>query len=175
MSRNRVVDIKFFLIIIPLAVSWLGFNSCHRAQKKVDPFYINRGEWDDYEIPLLKPYKLINLNGMKEWSMNLESDSVLMYLGSSIQNIEKANVIDGVICLYSSKTIVNAKLPMRLIWAVIIPSKKTEKGFISHASYIEYLKEIGFSTEPGLYNVEDILKYAGQNDVINWKEIRSNN
>ena len=146
----------------------LFLSSCNSSSKKIDPFYTDRGDWDDFEVPLIKPYKMIILNGSKEWGMNMEQ-------GSMLEDIREVNVINGVILAHCKKTIFYPENVNKEAWAIIIPSKNFEKIFAIHYQYVQYLKSIGFEASPELYDVNDVAEYAGHYDIVNWKEIKSNN
>lgn len=138
--------------------------SCKRSAKNVDPFYTNRGEWDDVELPLIKPYQLIKLNGMS-WSMNTEDANML-------DSVKQVNVVNGTICVNSMKTYFEHRDLAREVWSVFIPSEKIEKHFLYFSQYEEYLKVRGWQAAPQLYNVDDVAIYAGNNEVINWRKIK---
>jgi hypothetical protein len=162
----KTLSIKVFCFLMALALS-----SCKRKGNNVDPFYNNRGEWDDVELPLIKPYKLVKLNGNKEWVMNLEEWTFSISLG----DVKEINVVNDLILVHSYKTALITDTISKEVWVVIVPKKKQEIGFLKYREYLAYLNKIGLKNELKLHNVEDVAKYAGKNQVIKWNEINSYN
>jgi hypothetical protein len=141
------IKILIFLIILSFVASCI--ISCkNKADKDVDEFYTTKGEWDAGRIPFLKPYEAINATKESGWSMNLEGKD----LDTGFPNIKKANVVNGIILLYSTNTILHG-IDVKQSWHVIIPGKHIEKGFASHQEYFDYLKKIGIRIEPHLYDI----------------------
>ncbi|OOQ56488.1 hypothetical protein [Mucilaginibacter pedocola] len=154
-----------FLIVFFLVTCHFADRTTH--PKGIDKFYLNRGDWDDFEIPLIKPYKAIQLNGFKNWSMNLEVDGV-----GSVDSIKQVNVVNNAIILRSIKTYYQHREPDREVWTVVIPSKKIEEEFLTHREYVAYLKKNGFTNEPRLLDIERVADYAADYDIIDWKKIK---
>jgi hypothetical protein len=141
--------------------------SYDRTPENVDPFYTNKGEWDDVEIPLIKPYQLVKLNRHDDWDMSLEQSFML-------GDVKKLNVLKSYIFVYSKKTYFNYQAPIKPGWVVINTSKKLEKTFETYIEYVKFLKENGFVKDPMLYNVDDIAAYSRTHDVMDWKELNKN-
>jgi hypothetical protein len=131
----RRLRLVFALTSILIIGVLFCFTSCHRSSKKVDPFYTNRGGWDYTELPLIKPYNLIILNGFKRWGMNMNSASML-------DSITSINVVDNTILVHSLKTIYKGGGTEREVWAVVIPSEKIEREFLYFSDYVVYIKNI---------------------------------
>ena len=156
-SKKHLLAIVLILII----------SSCNSTPKGVDPFYTNKGEWDDAEIPVIKPYQLIILNGRDDWMMNLEQWT----FSSSLGDVKKINVINNYIFAFSKDTYFNHQAPGKEVWAVINPSQKIEKGFLTHDEYLKYIYKIGFKKEPVLYDMKEVSRYSIHHDVMDWKDL----
>jgi len=86
-------------------------------------------------------------------------------------NIKKANIINGVIIVYYTNSLLHGNY-VKEGWYVIIPVKKIEKGFSTHKEYLEYLESVHITTEPILHDIESIAFYYEHHDTIDWKNIR---
>lgn len=147
----------------------LTLVSCAHAPNKtsnIDPFYTEKGEWDSARLPFIKPYEAVIVNKEFGWFMNLKGFDG----DTGFPNIKKANVINGVILLYSTNSILHG-IDAKQSWHVIIPGKNIEKGFGSHQEYLNYLNTLRIRVDPRLYNIESIAKYYENHDTIAWKSI----
>ncbi|TFF38044.1 hypothetical protein [Mucilaginibacter psychrotolerans] len=106
--------------------------------------------------------------------MNLETNGAWALLGASIENVKKVNVVNCAILMYTPATHVMGEKFPKPAWAIIIPSKNIEEGFVDHSAYVNYLRSIGFKVEPELYDMKDVVKAANDNEVIDWSRIISN-
>lgn len=86
-------------------------------------------------------------------------------------NIKKANVVGGVMLIYSINSIFHG-VDIKQSWHIIIPGKHIEKGFVSYQEYRDYLNVLGIKSEPILYNIEHIANYYDDHDTIDWKAIK---
>ncbi len=109
--------------------------ACFSCQQR-NNFETTRGGYDYIRIPFLKPYEAVQLNGSKEWNMNLYNES----LTSSVSNIKKINIVNNVILLYSTKTLLNGTNAEK-VWFIIIPSKKVEQGFVNYYEFLTFLHQ----------------------------------
>lgn len=132
-----------------------------------DEFYTKKGEWDSGRIPFIKPYEAIITSKEFGWGMNLDGKDG----DTGFFNIKKANVVDGIILIYSINSIFHG-VNVKQSWHIIIPGKHIEKGFTSYKEYRDYLNALGIKSEPILYSIEHIAKYYEDHDTINWKAIK---
>lgn len=158
--------IRWVLCILVVIDALFFLKSCSQTPKGVDPFYTNKGEWDDAEIPIIKPYQLVILNGSEEWGMSLQHASML-------GDVKRINVLNSYIFVYSRKTYFNFQGPEKVVWAVINPSKKLEKTFETYTDYVRFVNENGFQKEPVLHDVKDVSRYSLHHDVMDWKELNT--
>ena len=142
------------------------FQACSDKNSNVDSFYTEKGGWDYGRIPLLKPYEAIIDNKNLGWSLGLNGEDGDTGFG----NIKLVNVVDSVILIYSTNSILHG-VDVKQSWHIIIPSNKVEKGFDSHQKYLDYLKLLGITHEPPLHDIEAISEYFDKYDIIDWNKI----
>jgi hypothetical protein len=133
----------------------------------IDKFYTEKGEWDSARLPFIKPYEAVITNKDFGWSMNLDGKDG----DTGFFNIKKANIVDGIILIYSINSIFHG-VDVKQSWHIIIPKKHIEKGFASYQEYRDYLNALGIKSEPILYDIEHIANYYEDHDTINWKVIK---
>jgi hypothetical protein len=46
-----------------------------------------------------------------------------------------------------------------------------ERGFAAHGEYLEYLHQLDIKKEPLLYDIDQVSKYFGDNDNVDWQHI----
>ena len=148
----------------------LSLCSCGNKKRKFDPYYTDHGDWDDIRFPLIKPYEALCLNGSHDWIVQTTQNSESFF---SAPSTKKLNVVNGVIMLYSTKTILNG-VNTKEAWFVLDPEKHVEKGFSTHNEYLRYLQLLGVKNEPKLYDIEDVSRYFGDRDTIDWQHIDKN-
>jgi len=133
---------------------------------KGDPFYNDKGDWDDSRVPFIKPYEAINLNGNLNWGMNMQTMSM-------IENVSKATIVDHKIFIYSDSTTVdhNGK-KFSEAWFIIIPSDHKELYFDRHDKYLNCLDSLGVKREPKLFDIKVIAYYYGHNETMDWSALK---
>lgn len=153
--------------LITLFITVLFSYGCGGQHKNNDPYYTDHGDWDDVRFPLIKPYEALCLNGVDNWSVQLTADADGLF---SAPGTKQVNIVDGVILLHSTKTILNFA-DAKEAWFILVPAKHIQKGFAMHAKYLSYLHSLGMKNEPELYDINKVSKYFGDHDEIDWKHI----
>ena len=133
----------------------------------VDKFYTEKGEWDSARLPFIKPYEAVIMNKDFGWGMNLDGKDG----DTGFFNIKKANVVDGIILIYSVNSIFHG-VDVKQSWHIIIPKKHIEKGFEIYQEYRNYLNSLDIKSEPILYDIEHVANYYEDHDTIDWKAIK---
>ncbi|QTE39598.1 hypothetical protein J3L18_11225 [Mucilaginibacter gossypii] len=154
-------------LLFPLTILLL-FSCSGQSHKRsnIDEFYTAKGEWDSARLPFIKPYEAIIVTKESGWGMNLEGIDG----DTGFSHIKKANVIDGVILVYYTNSILHGNY-VKEGWYVVVPAKKIERVFSTHKKYLKYLESIHISAEPILYDIESIADYYEYHDIIDWKKI----
>jgi hypothetical protein len=158
---------KFLYFSLITAVLTLVNLSCSHKQTKEDPYYTSHGDWDNVRLPLVKPYEAIVLNGSHDWIVQTTPNVDWFF---SAPNTRKLNVIQRVIFLYCTKTLLSGQ-DAKEAWFVLMPDKHIEKGFATHLAYQDYLNSIGMEHEPKLYPIDQVAMYFGEHDTIDWQHI----
>jgi hypothetical protein len=159
------IKILTFLFLLPVLMYFA--TSCkQKSIKNLDHFYTDKGDWDAGRIPFIKPYEAINATKKFGWSINLKGED----FDTGFPNIKRANVIDSMILIYSTNTILHG-IDVKQSWHIIIPKQSIEKGFASHQEYLHYLDSIGTRDEPQLHDIDSIADYFETHDTIDWKAI----
>jgi hypothetical protein len=158
---------KSSVIAIALLMS---LCSCGNKKGKIDPYYTDHGDWDDIRFPLIKPYEALCLNGSHDWIVQTTQNSESFF---SAPYTKKLNVVNGVILLYSTKTILNG-VHTKEAWFVLVPEKHIEKGFGTYTEYLRYLPNLGIKNEPKLYNIDDVSRQFEAQDTIDWQHMDKN-
>jgi hypothetical protein len=164
-STYKIMKPLYLALLITLAA--LMF-SCNRHKKHKDPYYTDHGDWDDVRFPIIKPYEAICLNGTNTWFVQLTHDVDDHFF--SAPGTKEIAVLDNMIFLHSTNTILNYA-EAKEAWFVLIPAKDIEKGFATHMSYQDYLHSVGISHEPKLYSMNQVSRYFGNHDTIDWQNI----
>ena len=156
--------------VIITIVLLLGLYSCSSKHGNTDPYYTDHGDWDDVRFPLMKPYEALCLKGSHDWIVQTTQNAESFF---SAPCTRKLNIVDGIILLYSTKTILNGA-NVKEAWFVLDPAKHIEKGFATHNEYFHYLQGLGVKNEPELYVIDKVSQYFGDNDTIDWGLIDKN-
>lgn len=144
--------------------------SCQSSIKKRsgDGFYTDKlTDNDDIfgvpRIPLIKPLEVVE--GQRDkW---LLTDNGLGLIGG-INGVKEISVINNKFILVHSLNTTVENNPAKEGWFVIIPQTRTLKEFVSHQQYLDLLHKEGFSKEPKLYDVDDVIGYFDDHDTIPW-------
>jgi hypothetical protein len=133
-----------FLIIILCAIPFLfGCQAVNSRYANKDPFYSSYEDWDINRFPLIKPYEVIQLIGIDEWTVNLHEtpDNGMLY--SSISEVQDISVANGVIMVFTPYTPeFSENLQDKIFnWFVLIPSKGIEIGFKDESDFLMYIKQ----------------------------------
>jgi len=148
-------------------------TSCFHISEKAsntDDFYSRKSGWDPARIPFLKPYEAVKVGAPRSWFLNLDGADG----DTGFQNIKKAVVVDSVIFIYSTNSILHG-IDIKETWHIIVPVKHIEKGFSDHRDYVNYLNKLGIQKEPHLYDIEAIADYFENHDTIDWNAISTVN
>ena len=110
-----------------------------------DPFYTSTGEWDSVRFPLLKPYELANGLDGKGWFISLPSELEASVGYSSIEEVDKIAVYDGVIMGHSDAGYeLSSDLDITAgSWFVLIPSQRIQKVFTTQDEFERYIMDQG--------------------------------
>jgi hypothetical protein len=99
------------------------------------------------------------------WGLNLQG-----YGGETgFFGIQQANVVDGIILILNLDSRLHGA-EAKQYWHVIIPGKHIETGFLYHSEYLNYLKTLGFNSEPKLQKIDDVANYFDDHDEMDWEE-----
>ena len=120
--------------------------ACNIARyQSPDPFFHSRGEWDNLQFPLIKPYEAVKLDGIEGWGINLpfEPSSSLLYGG--VGYVEKIAIVGNVIMVYTPYDPGFSETMQDRIayWFVLIPDEHVQVGFKGEEDFLEYILEYG--------------------------------
>jgi hypothetical protein len=153
--------LKLFRTISIIYLCLLCLTGCQKCNG--NNFYAYGGDWDAARIPLMKPYEIIILNGQQYGDMNLNSDS-------ETSGIQRVNVVNGIILVYSTNSILYGVDSVKQVWRIVIPAKHIEEGFNNHDEYRDYLGKLGFKYEPRLHDLQSAEDYFNTHDVMDWAD-----
>jgi hypothetical protein len=174
---------KFFLSFMIYA-SILLLTGCRPFVHHSNPFYDYDG--DDFPIvhlPLIDPVKITQGRPSSPWKMGIpdgiyiaipkkkEEEVQKDYLYSTVQNLEKFAIQDGVILAYSAYVDPEADEFIRnnfYHWFVIIPSKKITKGFQAEDEFREYIKTISLQNPVWWTPDEAYHKFVVNGGCMDW-------
>jgi hypothetical protein len=156
--------------LIITIVLLLSLCSCGSKNGETDPYYTDHGDWDDIRFPLIKPYEALCLNGSHDWIVQTTQNSESFF---SAPSTKKLNIVKGIILLYNTKTILNG-VDAKEAWFVLAPKKHIEKSFGTYSEYLRYLPQLGIKNEPKLYDIDNVSRYFGDHDTIDWRHIDRN-
>ncbi|WP_345213904.1 hypothetical protein [Mucilaginibacter gynuensis] len=156
---------KAIFIIFSLFV--IACNEPDKKLQSLDSFYTNKGEFDMSRIPLIKPYEATTGVTPRDWIVaTADTNSI----APTIPGTEGIYVTDSLIFVHSINTIVDYQ-DAREAWFVIRPKQDTVISFTNHSNYLNYLKKLGFTKEPHLYNPDNVFMSFDHNDYIDWKKL----
>ena len=174
MQKNIRVCILIFLAII---LCGCAVNDSSQQ----DAFYSDGGDpWGgQMKFPLIKPYFAIHNEILQSDSSNVEKrwDIWLQkppserdfYYYTTIYDVQKIAVKDGVILVYSSyeREVQEEYGQEILYWFVIIPDESIEMGFNQIKDFLEYIQQWDIQ-EPIWQNPDDIMLEFNQTQCLDW-------
>ena len=164
------------------------FYGCNKAEKmkeklfperpyetaKIDNFYWVDSGWDFALIPLIKPYKIQQLQGSKTWTLETYNSApkIETFHGKNIvlnnfEPLEKFNIIDKYI--YGSqgeKLDFDEKNKLFRIWFVINTETKDVKGFETELDFKAELKKLNLPEE--FLNPDVVFEQYKNDPVLPW-------
>jgi len=122
--------------------------SCNASKvANLDPFYQNKGGWDDVRIPLLKPYYVTQINGDGDWQIPLPADITTkdIYYYITLHAVEKIAVENNAIMVYTPYIEdVDRSIGQKVLhWFVFVPTQKIGVGFDDEANFLDYIHKYG--------------------------------
>lgn len=139
--------------------------SCHLK----DPFYDDYVREDLYRLPLIKPYELINLYGIKSedeiahaWQLQLLYNKFQGYLDHLM--VTDFQVSNGIIFGHGK----GEEHTSPNNYFVIIPSQKFEKIFEKKADWTSFLKQNKLQPE-NLYKVWPVFDKYKDSALLPWQ------
>ena len=132
--------------ILTILLLFAGYKSIRYFNE--DNFYKGTGWLDHGRFPLIKPYEAINQNKEDGWMIALEgfsegSDYIDI---TSIYEVEKISVQDGIISIYSPDpdgNYITDPNKKEYFWYILIPAKEIEKGFSDEDEFTAALAGYG--------------------------------
>lgn len=161
---------KFLIFLLSLVLA-----ACEGSNNS---FYTYYAEEDLYRLPLIKPYKLINLYGFKEgeghdsWQINFHyggDKNVRGYNNIDIPNYKPVVLATDI---NISKEIIFGYDPGRgedpPVWFIIIPDQKLEKVFKNEKTeWQKFLKKEGV-VDFKLYRVWPLFEEFKKSHILPW-------
>jgi hypothetical protein len=162
----------------------LLLTGCRPFVHHANPFYNYNG--DDYpmiHLPLIDPVEVTQVRPSSPWNMSYpdgihiaipkekEEEIQKIYIYSTVQELEKFAVQDGIILAYSRYVNPKADEFIRnnfYHWFVIIPSKKITKGFQTEDEFILYIQTIGIQDPVWWKPEEAYSRFLDNGGCLNW-------
>ena len=141
---------------------------------KIDNFYWADSGWDFALIPLIKPYKIQQLQGSKTWTLETYNSApkIETFHGKNIvlnnfEPLEKFNIIDKYIYgCQGEKLDFDEKDKLSRIWFVINTETKDVKGFETELDFKAELKKLNLPEE--FLNPDAVFEQYKNDPVLPW-------
>jgi hypothetical protein len=152
-----------------------SLSSCHS-------FYSDYAEGDLYRIPLIDPYRLINIYGADEngpsnhpklWFLNLYYAGDTTHKGYRQIVAQEINVVHGIIFGHDPPFISDGKLMDLDYYFAIIPAQKIENVFRSKIQWENYLMNRKVDPKK-LYYVWDLFRQFKDHGTLPWYNPKEN-